>query len=163
MKLAAMLLATMLFGTTILNAADPITTVILVRHAEKASGGGSDPVLSEAGLARAEALARMLAGAHVTAIYASKYQRAKLTAAPTAKAMKLEPTILTEAKDIAADIKAKHLGETVLVVGHANTVPELIGLLGVAKPPAQIDEAEFGNLYICTVAGERASVLRLEY
>jgi broad specificity phosphatase PhoE len=66
-------------------------TIILVRHAEKATDANEASVpLSEAGRARATRLAQMLATAGVTAIYATETDRARQTAEPLAKALKLE-------------------------------------------------------------------------
>ena len=44
---------------------------------------------------------------------------------------------------------------TILVVGHSNTIPELVDLLG-GKPGAPIDEAsEYDRLYVVTVDGRK--------
>ena len=81
------------------------TTVIVVRHAEKATGQGDDPHLSEAGEARARALARALENAGVTSVITTQFVRTAETAAPTARAagvapevvpVKWEPTIVTK-------------------------------------------------------------------
>src|SRR5438045_2861151 len=58
------------------------STVILVRHAERASQTDPDPVLSEAGSQRARDLAAALADAHVGTIITTQLQRTRLTAAP---------------------------------------------------------------------------------
>jgi broad specificity phosphatase PhoE len=145
------------------QAAMPVTTVILVRHAEKAPAvGDAEPLLSDAGIARAQTLAHMLADAHVTAIYTTQYKRTQLTGAPLAAALHLEETILPDVKDVAADIRAKHAGQTLLVVGHSNTIPQLLAALGVQNPPA-IGDAEYDNLFLCTLAGGTASVVRLRF
>ena len=71
---ATILVATLL----LLAAASPALAqraVIVVRHAEKVDQS-SDAVLSEAGHARARALAALLAKAGVTAVYASRRRRA---------------------------------------------------------------------------------------
>src|SRR3954464_15744681 len=98
-------------------------TVILVRHAEKASQTESDPVLSEAGAQRAKDLAAALADAGVGSVITTNLQRTKLTAADVLAATKLAPIVIqaggaTHAADVAAAIKARPAGEVVLVVGH---------------------------------------------
>lgn len=142
-------------------------TVVLVRHAERAdtSPGTSptmaaDPDLSEAGRARAESLATALKDAKITAIFATKYKRTQQTASPLAKALGLTVGIVTA--DAAAVVKqlAEAKGN-VLIVGHSNTVPDVITALGVTAP-VTIGDDEFDNLFIVTT-GTHPSVVRLHY
>lgn len=126
------------------------TTVILVRHAEKSAAPVADPPLTSAGEERARALLDAIRGAGVTAIITTQYQRTRATAAPTASALGITPEVVTatgrtHAQDVVAAIK-KHGGETVLVVGHSNTIPEIIGELGASVPP--MCDAEYDNLYV---------------
>jgi 2,3-bisphosphoglycerate-dependent phosphoglycerate mutase len=147
--------------TTAAVKAPPATTVILVRHAEKAAPDG-DPPLSEAGNARAQELARVLAGAHISAIYTTQYIRTRETARPLATALGVTPVAISTgtgyAAAVAADIAANHAGQTVLVVGHTTTTVELLTALGVAGMAA-IPETEYDNLFVCTVVEGRAPVL----
>ena len=62
--------------------------MFLVRHAERADAGmaaakmaGRDPDLSDAGKARANALAAMLKDARITAIFTTEYKRTRQTGA----------------------------------------------------------------------------------
>jgi len=64
--------------------AQQITTVILVRHAEKSSDGSKDPELTDAGNARAIALAKLLKEVKVDAIYSTGFKRTQNTVAPLA-------------------------------------------------------------------------------
>jgi len=144
------------------------TTVIVVRHAEKAAEPASDPALTAAGSARADALAEMLKDAGVQAVISTAFQRTKMTAAPTAAKFGLT-TELVDArapdhpKAVAAGILANHKGHTVLVVGHSNTVPEIVAALGATKPAPICDEG-YDNAYIVTVpASGPASAIRLHY
>jgi broad specificity phosphatase PhoE len=105
-----------LFSTT--------TTVVLVRHAEKAPPeSGPDPVLSAEGQERALRLARLLGEADVAAVYASDTRRAQLTASPLAA--RLGVTVTTRAgndvEGLLDDIGEHHQGERVVVIGHSNT------------------------------------------
>ena len=101
-------------------------TFIVVRHAEKVDDGSKDPPLSEAGLARAQAVAAALRDAPLRGVYATAYQRTQQTAAPAAHAHSL-PVVTYDAKlaptDFAAQLRREHTTGTVLVVGHSNTVP----------------------------------------
>jgi broad specificity phosphatase PhoE len=137
-------------------AAQQKTTVILVRHAEKAAEGGSDPALSDAGRARAAALAAELADDSVDAILVTPFVRTGQTAANIAAALGLTPDTIPVQGGGEAHVAAvraaiaAHAGHTVLVVGHSNTVPALVAALGGPAGIA-IAEAEYGNLFTVTL------------
>src|SRR5438874_13735457 len=58
----------------------PVTTIILVRHAEKISDpNNSDTDLSTDGQARAQLLARMFGNSEINAIYETQYKRTQET------------------------------------------------------------------------------------
>src|SRR5882762_5377478 len=63
----------------------PITTIILVRHAEKGDDGTKDPELTDAGKQRAESLAKLLSKAKVDAIYSTAFKRTQNTVTPLAQ------------------------------------------------------------------------------
>ena len=138
-----------------------LTTVILVRHGEK-TGPSGDVHLSEAGLARAHELARILAGTRIDAIYTTAFHRTRETIAPLAGPRHLDPITYgsgaTYAADLAARIRKQRQGQTVVVVGHSNTTPEVMAALGVSTPP-EITDPEYDNLYIVTLAEGSASAL----
>ena len=130
------------------------TTVILVRHAEKVSTPPADPPLSPAGEMRSRALLAALRDAGVSAIITTQFLRTKATAAPLAAALGIAPEVVTasgatHAQDVAAAVR-RHAGQTVLVVGHSNTVPAIIAALGAPEPPPICDES-YDNLYIVTI------------
>ena len=140
------------------HVADTRTVVIVVRHAEKASATDRDPVLSEAGTSRANALAAALQDAGVSAVITTQFQRTRLTAQPladkrglTAEVVQAVPQADVHARAV-ADAVRKHEGGTVLVVGHSNTVPAIIAALGGPKMPDLCDSA-YSNLFI-VVLGE---------
>jgi phosphohistidine phosphatase SixA len=125
-------------------------TVYLVRHAEKVDDG-HDPKLTAAGMERAETLARNLGDAGIRHIHSSDYFRTRDTAAPAAAAWGLEVQ-LYDPRDLPALVEKLHsMGGTHLVVGHSNTTPEAVGLLG-GDPGPEIEEAtEYDRLYVVTV------------
>ena len=146
------------------------TTVIFVRHAEKASVEGSDPELSEAGKARAAELARQLVDADVVAgvdaIYSTTYQRTEQTVKPVADALNLPITSYDAAntETIMDEIVKVHKGKIILVVGHSNTIPELIGNMGASKVVPTIAEDEYDNIYIVTIPWfGKTKTIRLRY
>jgi broad specificity phosphatase PhoE len=154
------LLSLLLFGLFV-SATAAQSTIFIVRHAEKAESGGNDPDLSDLGRTRAETLAKMLKDASLSAIYATELKRTQQTAAPLAKMLHLDPTIVP-AKDSAALI-AKVRGSTgnVLVVGHGNTIPDLIKGFGIATP-INIAENDYDNLFVL-VLEEKPRLIRLHY
>ncbi|MEI6737776.1 MAG: phosphoglycerate mutase family protein [Pseudomonadota bacterium] len=135
--------------------------VILVRHAEKADDKAADPVLSAAGIARAEALAVALKDAGVTAIITTTLQRTILTAKPIAAAHGIMPQTIPIQRDglklhidaVTAAIRGHRAQKNavVLVVGHSNTVPLIVNALG--GPPLPIlCEADYSSLFVVTPA-----------
>lgn len=130
----------------------PPTVVLLVRHAEKAAQPAQDPPLSEAGEARARALVTVARDAGVTAIITTQYLRTRATAEPTASLLKVTPEIVNagpmpqHAKAV-ADAARKHAGGTVLVVGHSNTIPAIVGALG-APQPRELCDSEYDQLFV---------------
>lgn len=131
-----------------------VTTVILVRHAEKADVPGGDPPLSPAGERRSLALLDALRDAGVQAVVTTQLQRTRLTAAPLARALGLEAEVVpvagdaaTHARQVAEHVLARHAGHTVVVVGHSNTVPAIVAALG-APPVDPIDESVYDDLYV---------------
>ncbi len=133
------------------------TTIIFVRHAEKADSPASDPGLSEAGERRVAELTRQLVDADVVAgvdaVYATAFRRTQETARPIADALDL-PVNTYDAADtetVLETILKDHKGEVILVVGHSNTVPVLIANLGASKKVPQIAEEEYDNIYIISI------------
>src|SRR5262245_61706498 len=130
------------------------STIVLVRHAEPAAG--ADPGLTPAGRKRAELLAFMLQDAHVTARFSSELRRTNETAQPLASKFSLVPGVLS-GTDTAAHrdrVLAAPSG-VVVVVGHTNTVPQLIRALGV-RERVQIAETEFDRMFIVTRREDRS-------
>jgi 2,3-bisphosphoglycerate-dependent phosphoglycerate mutase len=144
----------------------PITTVILVRHAEKIiDPNNTDPDLSPAGQARAQELVRMFGDAGINAIYATQYKRTQETVKPLGDRLGLTVNQVNSKNttDLVARIHAQHAGQVIFIAGHNNTVPEIIAALGGPTFPV-IPETEFDNLYIVTVYRTgKARVLKLKY
>lgn len=152
------------------------TTVILVRHAERADAPREDPPLNQEGVARAQRLAALLATSGVKAIYTSQFLRAKQTAEPLAKQSGISVTpialqpkqgrpreVSEESIRKVVDAIMERAGETSLVIGHSNSVPDVIKMLGGDITPT-IDEKAFDDLFIVTVYGKgKAKVLHLKY
>ena len=144
----------------------PLTTVVLVRHAEKKiEPDNPNPDLSPAGQARAQELVRLLRSANVTAIYASQFVRTQQTVQPLASHLGQTVTQIEAGKtdELVTQILTNHRGGTVFVAGHNNTVPATIEALGGGNTPI-IPENEFDNMFIVTVYRTGyAKVLKIKY
>ncbi|MGB7922923.1 MAG: phosphoglycerate mutase family protein [Pyrinomonadaceae bacterium] len=144
------------------------TTVILVRHGDRDNltvpNPDRDLHLNRAGKERAKTLAQVLGEVDIKAIYVSSAVRTVETAAPLAEKLdNMRTTPINEASDIKHDIMTNHAGEAVLVVGHSNSVPELVSQLsGETMPP--INDKKFDHMFVVTVLDSaKANVVKLKY
>lgn len=171
MNRRAWLLPLALLATLGMRPARPIadTVVLVVRHGEKTGVSGDVP-LSPEGEARAKALASIAKDAGVSAVITTQFQRTKQTGAPVAQALGITPLVVgaggatpDHAKAIADSIRARYAGQTVLVVGHSNTVPAIVAALGGALSPDLCDE-EYDALFTVIVpASGKARVVKSRY
>jgi broad specificity phosphatase PhoE len=118
--------------------------LFLIRHAERADES-DDTLLSPAGEARAQSLARLLKDAGITAIYTSQYRRSVDTAAPLAAALRLRPRVLP-AEDTAGLARALRHERAALVVSHSHLLPGLLQALGA--PAITLARGEYDNLFL---------------
>lgn len=121
--------------------------VIAVRHADVDSGAGPDPVLNAAGQARAEELRHALGDVGITAIFVTSWQRTQLTAQPLATDLGLAPVVQDDVAATVAAVRALPRTTAVLLVGHSNTVPDLIAGLG-GPTVSPISATEFDRLLV---------------
>jgi broad specificity phosphatase PhoE len=124
--------------------ADP-SIIYLVRHGEKETAG-KDPDLSAQGRARARNIATMLEKTGIRTIFSSATMRTRQTAQPLATRTGLKVQTYDAGAPKALVEKVKALNGAVLVVGHSNTLPELVRLFGGA-PGADIADNEYDRLY----------------
>ncbi len=136
--------------------------VFFVRHAEKASEG-DDPPLNEIGRKRARALAHLLRDAGIEGIHSSDTRRTRETGAPLAAELGLEIQIY-DPRDLSSLVaRLRASGGRHLVIGHTNTTPVAVGLLG-GEAGAPIDEArEYDRLYLVVVSEEQVDTVILRY
>lgn len=139
-------------------------TFIVVRHAEKATDDPQDPNLSTVGLARADALAERLRDAPLVAAYATEFRRTQQTARPAADAHGLTIGAYFArgpAVESAAHWKQAHRRGTVLVVGHSNTVPDLVAAL-CSCTTQPMDDTEYDRLSIVRVDAAGRATLEVQ-
>jgi len=173
-----LVLTTLLLCVVMASAQDNFQpkTVFLIRHAEREDEPRQDPPLKKEGVARAQELARLLANAGIKAIYTSQFARTKQTAEPLATKLGLTLAAISlksnpaNPRQIAAESTSEvvnkimeRTGENVLVVGHSNSIPDVIKMLGGDVVPT-IDERKFDDLFIVTVyAKGKAKVTHMKY
>ena len=95
-------------------------------------------------------------------IYSSEYARTQQTAAPLAKQWSTDINIKT-AKDPEAqvDIALANCNQHVIIVGHSNTIPNLISLFGGVEA-ITIEDNQYGDLFIIEWENAKPQ-LRIEY
>lgn len=134
-------------------------TIYIVRHAEKQKvEGEKNPDLTEEGHARAAALKDQLAEVKIDAVYSTDYKRTQQTVAPVASSMGLKITSYDPTqhpKDFAETLRSSEY-TNILVAGHSNTVPALLGAFGATVDP--IDDGQYGDLFVLTVDGDDIGV-----
>jgi phosphohistidine phosphatase SixA len=137
--------------------------VFLVRHFEKQTSDTlnkklKDPELTQRGQTRAQALAVFLAEKNITSVFSTHYKRTLQTATPTAEQFGINIAFYnpSELANFAGQLKtlAGAGNGNILVVGHSNTTPQLLKLLG--GPDKVLAEDDYGDLfYLALGDGER--------
>jgi broad specificity phosphatase PhoE len=155
--LAAALLILIAACATTQAAQTPHPNYYVTRHLQKATG--QDPGLTEQGQANAIRLADLLASDPPTAIYVSTTRRAAETAAPLAARLGLTPKTYNPADTPGLIAAVTAESGTVLIVGHSNTVPEIIQRLGGTRP-ADIADDEYGAVWHVFGPDRRTEKLR---
>lgn len=144
------------FSSIASQAQSDATTFILVRHAEKQSG--QDPSLTEAGVARAEALRDSLDGIEIDALIASQFKRTSETLGPLAAERSMDVQVRAldvrdvagSAAEVALALVDEYDGRTVVVAGHSNTIPIMAGALaGIGL--TELDERDYDNIFVVKI------------
>jgi len=132
--------------------------IFVVRHAEKESDAPDAP-LSAKGQARAQCLAETLKDAHISAVLTTQYARTKQTAEPTAKQSHAheESFDARAVRQIAAAARQAAGNGNVLVVGHSNTIPQLVSALG--GPSVTVPDTGYDQLFILSAADPKQLIV----
>lgn len=146
----ALIIAAMFLISACAQTTPTTDAVFLVRHAEK-TAEKKDPGLTEAGKARAVALAERLKDEGLTHIHSSDYIRTRDTAAPLAARLGLEVEIYDPRDLRGMAAKLKTIPGRHLVVGHSNTTGELTELLGGDGGSPIVEATEYDRLYVVTM------------
>jgi 2,3-bisphosphoglycerate-dependent phosphoglycerate mutase len=143
--------------------ASAASSIILVRHAEKAEEPEDDPGLTPEGEERAREVARLLSDVGVTHVHSSDFLRTRATGEPLAQAMGLEIQLYDHREP------GPFIGELLatpgrhLVVGHSNTLPELAELMGGEGYGEIVEEWEYDRLYILTPTRDGMETVLLRF
>jgi broad specificity phosphatase PhoE len=138
--------------------------IYVVRHAERLDDTADSP-LSPKGAARAERLAAILRDSRVTAVFSTQYKRTVDTGRPLADRLGIPVTPVTAGQngELLKQVRALEPKARVLIVGHSDTVPELLAAFGHANTIA-IATGEYDNLFLIVPGtGSQPVVLRLRY
>lgn len=153
------LFAAMLAVLATPQAATAASQVYIMRHLQKAEG--TDPPLSPVGAAEAQKLARLLGGAHtIRAVFATPTQRAMETAGPLAKRLGLTITSYDPEAPGRLVEQVNGLPGAVLIVGHSNTVPDLVTRFGGSPAPV-IGDDDYGTIFIVDPAKHQVRRMQL--
>ena len=161
---------TVLVNPSLSQKANPITTIILVRHAEKDTVG-ADPALTKAGVDRSLALANLFGNSGISTIYVTQFRRTQQTAEPLASRLHVKPVVFSVdlssprryANDLANEIIAKWSGSTLLVSNHSNIIPLIIDALG-AGSTTTIDDHIYDDVFVVLRdSSGSAKLLKLKY
>ena len=153
------------FAVVALVSCASTNTFYVVRHAEKAASNSnmtSDVPLSAAGTERADALRDLLKDKKIVRIYSTNYQRTKNTAAPLAAALGI-PVETYNPADSAFFKKLRGQKGRTLIVGHSNTVDDVVGALMGARQFADLPDSQYGDLWILTKKGDKWTLSRQKF
>ncbi|WP_230558668.1 SixA phosphatase family protein [Sphingomonas segetis] len=153
------IVAAVLTTLTVAQPALAADTVFVMRHLQKAEG--ADPPLSAEGAANAQAVAGMLAKSGIKAIFATPTKRAMETAQPLAAKLGIIVTPYNPADPEALATRVAAMTGAVLVVGHSNTVPDLVARFG-GKRAVALTEQDYGTLFVVTHDDGKVSEIKIE-
>ena len=140
--------------------------VYVVRHAEKSASPANNPVLTEAGSARAIKLKEVLQNKKITRIYSTNTTRTLKTAEPLADYLKIKTETYKPVPDSNFILSLRHIKSNQLIVGHSNTIDDIVNMLcGKKVIPDDISEAVYDNLFVIRLSnsGKKAVFVGEKY
>lgn len=141
-----------LLGIMFADATAQNKTIILVRHAEKADQTSQDPELSAEGKQRAERLLKVIKKYKPGAVYSTDFKRTRDTGSPMAVRRHLQIKTYDARKPAnLIDEVIRSKTKRSLIVGHSNTIPGLVNLLGKKEVFKNLDDAEYGVIWLVRI------------
>lgn len=145
-------------------------TIFIVRHAEKetnetaATMMKNDPPLSEAGKQRAQDLKQVLKDENINYIFSTKTVRTHSTAEPTRALFDLSIENYAPVPDSAFIRRLLSLNKNILVVGHSNTVDDLVNkIMGAPTIPSDLPDTAYDNLFVIKKNGDKLTFENKKY
>jgi len=129
----------------------PAPAFYVMRHLNTPAGE-RDPELLPEGQRLAAALPARLAAHPPRTIFVSSFRRTQQTAAAVAARWGLVPIVYDPADTPGLVARVRAAPGPVLIVGHSNTVPDIVEQLGGTRP-APLAHPDFGDLWIVTPGG----------
>ena len=142
----ALLLLLALSACAYIAPLQPRSTYYVMRHLHTPAGV-QDPDLTEEGRRQAALLASWFTSNPPAAIFVSNTKRAQQTAAPLAARLGIEPRIYDPADTAGLIGEVMKEPPPVLIVGHSNTVPDIVTGLG-GERPAPLVHTDFGDIWV---------------
>lgn len=129
------------------------STFYFIRHAEKdrSNPSNQNPHLNEQGILRAQKWSKVFKNIPFNAIYSTDYNRTRETASPTSLKNNLEPIIYNPKTVDISKLLSDNIGKNVLIVGHSNTIPNLVNTILKKNTYKDINDSNNANLYIVTI------------
>jgi broad specificity phosphatase PhoE len=139
------------------------TTYYISRHAERAGGMGNDPQLTPEGEKQALDLKDYLKDKNIKGVYSTNFNRTKATARPTSEHFTLPVNIYNpqQANGMLDSLKANNKNN-ILIVGHSNTVDDIVNRLMGASTMTDLPETEYGSLFIVRKKGSNYSFEKIK-
>ena len=136
---------TALVACAAMPASEPPVTWVM-RHLNTPAGGG-DPDLTPEGQRVAALLATWFPREAPRAIYVSDFRRTRQTAGPLAARLGLTPIVYDHADTPGLIARVRAGPHPALIVGHSNTVPDIVEQLGGTRPGRLVHE-DFGDIWL---------------
>ena len=143
----------------------PVSTVVIVRHAEREESG-VDPGLTPEGLARADHLAQVLKHTKPDLFVVSSFRRTLQTLQPL---IDLNPSTpwerVDEPEDVVARLNRLSQGSLAIVAHHSYTIHEILAGLGIEdSSDIDVDDENFDNfIIVMRPPGQKPQLLHLTY
>lgn len=160
MRLSGLLVFALVLLAGCATASAPVAPPTWVMRHLNTPAGERDPDLTPDGQRAAAILAGWFRSDPPRAIYVSDYRRTRQTAAPLAARLGLTPIVYDPADTPGLIARVRAGPQPALVVGHSNTVPEIVAALGGTRPAPLVHE-DFGDIWRVGPDGTTAR-LRIE-